>query len=260
MPLYFERDGWESDGEPGTPLVLVAGLATDLVSWTLQREALNGTRPVLVFDHRGIGRSPESSVPFSIEDLAEDLHRLLDELGAGPVDLLGHSMGGAVVQTFLRRYPNRARRAVLACSFAKPSKKMELIAQGWVDALFRRVSADELAQTLFPWLYTEQFLEKHYQVCLDALTAHPYPLDPQTVMAQHQAMAAFDSRDWLKELRHPIMVLSAERDLLVEPNHGEQLSSGLRNARSATVPGGHSCMLESPGPFLQCALDFLDQA
>jgi pimeloyl-ACP methyl ester carboxylesterase len=76
-------------------------------------------RRVLLPDLRGCGRSPRA--PEYTPDLAVgDLIGLLDDLGAGPVDVLGFSYGGLLAQRLTLTAPDRVRRLIIASSTLVP--------------------------------------------------------------------------------------------------------------------------------------------
>ncbi|MFV2020217.1 alpha/beta fold hydrolase [Micromonospora sp. LOL_023] len=96
--------------------VLVHGIATDnLASWYLSLAyplAAAGFR-VVMYDLRGHGRSERPPNGYRVDDLVDDLAALLDELGiAGPVHLLGNSLGGTIAFGYAVRHPGRVASIV----------------------------------------------------------------------------------------------------------------------------------------------------
>src|SRR5271157_3434474 len=92
---------WEERGSSpeGTPtLVLVHGFTGSSHDFALEVDALAVRRRVVTLDQRGHGHSTRSGVldGYTIEQLVADLVAFLEAVGGGPVDLLGHSMGGRV--------------------------------------------------------------------------------------------------------------------------------------------------------------------
>ncbi|KAI5893670.1 alpha/beta-hydrolase [Schizophyllum commune H4-8] len=86
------------------PLVLVNGWASLMSDWEPLASCVAQTRPVLVFDHRGIGESTFVDVKgddTTIESMARDLLELLRHLKWQRLALCGSSIGGAVVQQLL---------------------------------------------------------------------------------------------------------------------------------------------------------------
>lgn len=95
-------------GGPATPLVLIMGLSCVMEDWTPLVEALGRTRKVLIFDHRGIGKSvvPEEwNHELDFDIMSNDLLSLLQSLGKQwlTIDALGFSMGGHMLQYMITR-------------------------------------------------------------------------------------------------------------------------------------------------------------
>lgn len=100
---------YELHGVQGPPLVLVHGYTGDITDWRLQIAEFATTHRVLVFDHRGHGRSeaPADRASYTIERMAADVETLAEHVGFDRYHLVGHSMGGAVVQEVALRSPER---------------------------------------------------------------------------------------------------------------------------------------------------------
>jgi pimeloyl-ACP methyl ester carboxylesterase len=102
----------------GPPLLLVAGTGYPGATWLLPEfvDELAKAFCVIVFDHRGTGRTPGHESPYSTRQFAEDARSLLRHLGTGPTHVLGHSMGGRVAQWMALDEPALVRSIVLAAS------------------------------------------------------------------------------------------------------------------------------------------------
>ncbi|MEW9531253.1 alpha/beta fold hydrolase [Microbispora sp. NPDC049125] len=100
-------------GEPGgPPLVLLHALGEASADWDGVAPALAAGRRVYAPDLRGHGLS-ERTDAYSLELMRDDVLGLLDALELGRVDLIGHSMGGAVAYLLAAARPERVRRLVL---------------------------------------------------------------------------------------------------------------------------------------------------
>ena len=115
MPV-LENDGhaWHYEQEDGAqpdavPLVLVHGATANLHIWDTAMEALRAHFHVYRPDLLGHGRSAKPAEPeaYSVPGWAEGLHRLFDHWGLERAVLMGHSLGGMVVQEFAVRWPER---------------------------------------------------------------------------------------------------------------------------------------------------------
>jgi pimeloyl-ACP methyl ester carboxylesterase len=132
---------WSERGTspPGTPtLVLVHGYTGSSHDFALQLDALAAHRRVVVLDQRGHGHSTNTGTlaGYSIEQLANDLAAFLGDVGGGPVDLLGHSMGGRVVMTMVVQRPELVRSLVLmdtsAWSFQPDDEKIRSMVRDYI--------------------------------------------------------------------------------------------------------------------------------
>jgi pimeloyl-ACP methyl ester carboxylesterase len=107
-------DQWGAAAGGAVPLFLCHGYSGSSHDWALVAEELAAHRPVVSVDHRGHGRSQKLGdlSRYSIERIANDLIALLDA-EVGPVDLLGHSMGGAVAIRVTLARPDLVRSLIL---------------------------------------------------------------------------------------------------------------------------------------------------
>ncbi|MBS8265337.1 alpha/beta hydrolase [Mesobacillus boroniphilus] len=85
----------------------------------MHQEALAERYTTIFYDLAGHGWSSKGNQPVSIEGLAADLKRLLDELGIEKVVLCGYSYGGLVAQEFALKYPERSEALILSGGFSK---------------------------------------------------------------------------------------------------------------------------------------------
>jgi pimeloyl-ACP methyl ester carboxylesterase len=99
----------EVDGSPDAPLtvLLTHGFTARLGEWDDQRAALRGRARLVLWDHRGHGRSAWADRrTATIDRTGQDLGEILDATTpSGPVVLAGHSMGGMSVLALARRRP-----------------------------------------------------------------------------------------------------------------------------------------------------------
>src|SRR5205823_14897652 len=89
--LYYERSG------SGEPLLLIMGMSGTHLSWGEPLlDALRRDFEVVVYDHRGMGRSARTEPPFTIADLGDDAVALLDEPGWDTAHVVGIPTGRMV--------------------------------------------------------------------------------------------------------------------------------------------------------------------
>jgi pimeloyl-ACP methyl ester carboxylesterase len=107
--LYVEGLG------SGAPILFLHGGAVYFEStFAKQRNYFASFRKVIGIDQRGHGHSPDDERPFSHREMAEDTAVVIEQLGIGPVDVIGHSDGGNVGLILARYHPQLVRRLVVS--------------------------------------------------------------------------------------------------------------------------------------------------
>ena len=91
----------------GPPLLLLHGWPEFWLTWEPVMQRLAGQYHVIVPDLRGFGASDKPTGPFGPADHARDLVALLDHLGLAQAGIVGHDVGGAVMQALARAAPGR---------------------------------------------------------------------------------------------------------------------------------------------------------
>lgn len=99
--------------ESGKPWVFLHGLMGYLHNWASVVRDLGPAQRCLVYDQRGHGRSFKPSQGYAAKDYAEDLKKIIDELGFKKIILVGHSMGGRNALSFASSYPERIEKLVI---------------------------------------------------------------------------------------------------------------------------------------------------
>ena len=105
------------DGHPA--VLLLHGLGANASSWKLQLPALTaaGFRPIAP-DVPGFGASSYDGRGWTIHRMAAEMAGLIQELGCGPIHVVGLSMGGIIAQQFALDTPVLTRRLILVSTFA----------------------------------------------------------------------------------------------------------------------------------------------
>jgi 3-oxoadipate enol-lactonase len=242
-------------GSPG--VLLLHGLGVNASSWALQFPPLieSGFRP-LAPDLPGFGESRYDGRGWSLRRTAADLAGLLNELGLGPVHIVGLSLGGAVAQQLALDAPQLVRKLVLASSFA--ALRPERLA-GWFYLLQRVLlvsfkgipeQAVFVAQRLFPAPDQEPLR----QMLIEQVTQ----ADPRAYRAAMRSLALFDARRQLGRINIPTLVITGENDGTASPFVQQVLVKKIPGARQVTVAGaGHAVSVDHPHEFNQAMMEFL---
>lgn len=253
--LYYEEHGPE--GAP--PLILSSGLGGSASYWTPNLAALAECFRVILYDHRGTGRS-DRTLPevVTVDDLADDMIGLLDALGIAQAHVLGHAAGGVAALAMALKAPQRTGRIVVINGWAKADPhflrcfeaRLNLLRHAGVEAFLR-------AQPIF--LYPADWISTH-TADLDAELPHQLATFPggEAMEKRIAALAAFDVSGKVQHLAARVLVLVAADDMLVPSVAGRALARELGGAQcDAMTWGGHACNVTDPESFNAIVLYFL---
>jgi 2-hydroxy-6-oxonona-2,4-dienedioate hydrolase len=238
----------------GDPLVLVHGYLGGSQQWAGEIEALKGHFDVIAVDLPGYGQSHQMTAPTEIAEHARAVLAHLDALGVSRFHLLGHSMGGMIVQEMVSQAPDRVDRLVLFATgpqgsipgrFETMARSRERLAADGVEHTARRISA--------MWL-----LDKEASPQYEALAALACQASEQAALAGLWAMEGWDGRDRLAAVRQPTLVVWGDGDRSYGWPQIEALWRGIPKAALAVLPScSHAAHLERPGLLHSILIDFL---
>jgi 3-oxoadipate enol-lactonase len=251
---------YRRDGAGDELVVLVNGLADDLVTYDLQVPALvEAGYEVLRYDNRGVGHSAKPAGPYTTGLLAEDLHGLVDALGVERFHLVGVSMGGMIAQEYALAHPERLSSVTLACTYAAPGPFCGRMFALW-ERLARFTGLSVVMADVALWAFTPAFFAERPDEAGEmdvALSMIDQPV--HAYLAQLSAIQTHDTTGRIGALAVPTLVLAGEQDILIPVSLSRQLLDLVPNAQWATTRGGHACLWEHPDDFNTALLRFLDQ-
>jgi 3-oxoadipate enol-lactonase len=224
----FVRDSGGTSA--GTPVLLLHGwtASADINFFSVYARIAESYR-VIALDLRGHGRGMRSTEPFSLEDCADDAAALLDQLAAGPVIVVGYSMGGAAGLLLARRHPGQAAALVLqatALEWRRAARERAV----WrmlpmLDLGLRFGAGAHLVERLLRQVAEEAPELDSYRPWLAAEFRRATARD---LVAAGHALSRYDARPWAGQLDIPAAVLVTTRDRLVRPAKQRELAQALR--------------------------------
>ncbi len=253
-PFYYEVSG------SGDPVLFVAGLASDSLSWQGIVRDMARRFTVITFDHRGVGRTPLSGAEISISGMADDCIGLMNHLGAPSAGLVGHSMGGFVALDLAARYPRAVDKLVLAGTSMANSKRNKALLSDWSLGLETGMDPELWFRNIFYWVFSPEFFEDEDMVreLIRFELAYPYPIDKVAFKKQVEAIIGFDRTEHAPRVASETLVIAGENDLLITPGESRALAEAIPRARFHLMKkAAHSMYVENPRGFTDCLLDFL---
>lgn len=262
--LYYELHPAKNPDPKRPPLVLVMGMGGRCAGWLpFQVPSFAEHRPVLIYDHRGVGESEDPGRPFTTRDLGADLIELLDVLDLGQVDAAGYFLGAMAIQEAALRAPERFRQLVLVGTWARPDAKRRMLLEEWAALARTNTPASTMIRHRLIWTLSDSALEERELIATavahldDGLT----PVTGEAFARQCDACAGHDALDRLARLEHPTLALCGRKDLLTPSKFSREIAEAMPNARDVALAySGHAVMAERPERFNQVVLHFLDPA
>jgi pimeloyl-ACP methyl ester carboxylesterase len=244
----------------GATVVLLHALAVDSRMWVAQQHELRAAgHQVWAPDQRGYGDTPLGAGEPSLDAVADDLARGLDERGVARAVLVGSSMGGYVAMAFLRRHPGRT--AALALLGTRASADDAAAAAGrrtFADAVLDPASRPAAIAAVLPALVGSTTAARRPEV-VDQVTALVEAADPAAIAWCQRAIAdRRDSFDVLRATSVPSVVIAGAEDVLVPEEETTLMADALPLGEHLVVPdAGHLAALEAPAAVSHALLDLV---
>ena len=255
MKTSDNRFGYEAAGDPDLPpLIFLHGIGGAARAWRGQIEAFSDRYRAMAWDMPGYGGSaPLPAV--SMATLAEALQHFLREVGAAKPILVGHSIGGMIVQQWLTRYPEIAAAIVLAQTSPAFGKTDGDWQKEFIGARLGPLDRGETMASLAPTLVKELVGDnpdvRGMELARDCMAAVP----EASYRASMLALLGFDQRSALKNIAVPTLVLSGSRDKNAPAPMMAKMATYIPSATYVELEGaGHLVNLERPAAF-NAALD-----
>jgi 3-oxoadipate enol-lactonase len=245
------------EGPADAPVVTFGhSLAANLHLWDAQAQALAGRYRVLRYDIRGHGGTDVPPPPYTLEQMADDLHGLLQALDIGETHFVGLSMGGLIGMTMALRFPRAVQSLVLADTTAcyGPERKPM-----WDDRI--RVAEAEgvgplLDRTMEAW-FTAPFRAERRDV-VDRVRAMLAPTDVGGYVGAIRAIGYVDIREDIRDIRCPTLILVGEEDRGTDLGMAKAMHERIPGSVLTVIPrAAHCSCVEAPEAFNRALLDFL---
>lgn len=247
--LSVERTG------AGPVVVFVHGLGGTGWFWADVVAQLDSSFTCVTVDLEDFGRSPRLAGPATVAERAAPLADLLGDVSAGPVAVVGHSLGGMVAQELVVAAPERVGALVLCNTIARATERVRQINVALAEIALGQGSA-ALAEAMVPGLFGPAPLEGSAQARARFM-ADCGGCEPAALAGALLAITRFDALGRLGQVGVPALVVAGEH----EGNLDDQrvLAEALPRGRFAVVAGaGHMAPAESPSAFCDLVRGFLE--
>ena len=250
--LNFVTTGTRTDKPT---LVIAHGLFGSARNWGVIAKRLSDDRQVVAVDMRNHGASPWHD-DHGYPDLADDLQEVIGDID-GPVDLLGHSMGGKAAMVLAVSHPPSLRRLIVAdiAPVGYGHTQLHLIeAMGDLDP--QTVSSRAEADAALSRAIEEPGIRAFLLQSLD-MKAAKWRLNLDALERDMQQILGFPDLDG--KFDGPTLFLTGAESDYVLPDHRPRIKNLFPAARFAKLPGaGHWLHADKPREFEAAIRTFLD--
>jgi len=248
----------------GPPVVLIHGYTDNARDWVPMLPYLSKHYRLILVDIRGHGQSSKPECCYSRLDFAYDIKLLLDGLGVRKADIVGHSLGSIIAQTFAEYWPDRTAHVVLISSTGGfppdlPKKPAQFDFAAEIRKLKEPIDAD--SPFMIAWWDS------------------PTPVDPDFIRRQRKDAAGIPLRVWLAvldealpadnvfadlqatlpRLKAPTLLIWGSKDPIMEEEVRQSLRKALPHAQVKIFDGlGHNPFWEDPKGVAETINAFLD--
>jgi 3-oxoadipate enol-lactonase len=249
----------EIDGPPGgATLVLLHGwTATADLNFFTCYPALRDRHHAVAFDHRGHGRGLRSKKAFRLEDCADDVIALADELGIERVIPVGYSMGGTIAQLLCHRHPDRVDGLVLCATapyFAgQRAERLSFVGLTGLAAL-ARVTPVQAREWLTEQLYLQRKSGQWEPWAVQQAASH----DWRMVLQAGKAIGGYSATEWIGTIDVPTSVVVTMRDHIVPLRRQVRLFEWIPGAEAFRVDADHDAVVANADRFVPTLLRALD--
>jgi 3-oxoadipate enol-lactonase len=244
-------------GKADYTIVLSHALGQDSAMWDQVANELASSCKVICPDTRGHGRSQIPNDGLTMQELAADAARLIDELADGtPVVWVGLSMGGMIGQELAIRHPDKVKALVLANTTSHYSEAgREAIGQR--IATVESHGLDAISTGTMARFFSEGFRQRHaatvarHQRMLEAT-------DPEGYTACAAAICEADTSARLGQIRVPTLVIAGSHDEGTPPEMSQALARGINGSQLVMLQGcAHLSAVEQPQAFAEVLGEFV---
>ena len=241
-------------GAAGAPAVVMSNsLGTNLSMWDPQAPEVAKRFRVLRYDTRGHGQTSVTPGPYSVEQLAHDVTRLLDALKLERVHFCGLSLGGLTGMWLGVHAGHRLHRLVLCNTAAKIGT-----AETWntrIESVHRDGMKVIAAAAIERWFTPEFRAGSPGLVAVAQQMLENTP--PEGYAGCCAAVRDFDFREALSAIRVSTLVVSGARDPATPPADGRFLAERIAGAQYVELPTSHLSNFQAPAEFTSALLRFL---
>ena len=248
-------DIYIDDTGEGFPLVLVHGYLGSSEMWTFQKDFFSKDFRVIIPALPGFGESHNIKSLDSINKMAKKIISVVDQKKIDKFNLVGHSMGGMIVQEITKLIGNRVNKLICFATgsigdipgrFETMDETREKLKQEGTKISFSRVPRK--------W-FVKGDKDKNYFLCENAVKN----VSLETADNALLAMKNWRGKEYLKNIKNETLIIWGDKDTSYNFDQVNTLNKNIKNSRLEIFKNcAHNVHLEKPDEFNSLIKEFID--
>jgi pimeloyl-ACP methyl ester carboxylesterase len=238
--------GKQHPSEKREILLFIHGAGGGSFTWVCQKGVFEKQFNPIILELPGHGESRGEGEE-DIGRYAEQVHLFATRLGLAKVFCVGHSMGGAIVQTLAMTHPEVIRGIVMVGTGAR-LRVLPAIMDGIRNQFEETVR--KIIRSAYSRKASPEFIERGVKQLLGC--------GPGVLYGDFLACHRFDLREEVGRIDLPTLVICGREDELTPVSYSEFLHRRIKGSALEIIPNaGHMVMMEAPEPFNRALRDFV---
>ena len=239
----------------GFPFVLVHGYLGSSEMWTFQKEFFSKDYRVIIPALPGFGESHNVKSLDSINKMSKEIINVLDQKNIDKFNLIGHSMGGMIVQEITKLIGDRVNKLICFATgsigdipgrFETMDETREKLKQEGTKISFSRVPRK--------W-FVKGDKDKNYFLCENAVKN----VSLETADNALLAMKNWRGKEYLKNIKNETLIIWGDKDTSYNFDQVNTLNKNIKNSRLEIFKNcAHNVHLEKPDEFNSLIKEFID--
>jgi pimeloyl-ACP methyl ester carboxylesterase len=246
-----------SDQGAGLPIVFLHAFPLNRTMWVTQEHALSSQFRIITIDLRGHGESDAPLWRYTLDQSADDVSALLDQLAIQQALFVGLSMGGYILLAFYRKYAARMKGLILADTRAQADTEEGKEGRFQMAQTAYKKGPSAIADIMLPKLLSPATIQTKPDL-VQQVRAMIEGNQISGIAGDLIAMAERpDSVPLLSQITCPTQIIVGELDQTTPPSDAKLMTEKIPEARLAIIPhAAHLANLEQPEAFNQIVSSF----
>ena len=191
---------------------------------------------------------------YSTQQMAADMHKVLQSVGVEKTSVLGVSMGGMIAQYLAIDFPEFVEKIVLAVTLARPNDTVKERCETWIKSAEEK-DYQAIMKDSALYSYSDEYLRKN-KMMLNVISKIGAPKSFDRFITFSKACTTHNSYEKLEKITCPTLVIGGMQDKIVTYKASEEIASKIPNAKLKTYEKFGHALYEEGNDFNKTVYEF----